>query len=207
MAKRKSSTVDAAYDHMGQPMGAAKGEPNPSAVEKVEEANDLEPLVDVAQEKPAKAKIKKPKSIVEQILAEAQENPAVVEGLADLLAGNERTRSMFGLQAGTGPALGDYNRDYTSEPALRVFGGVEVAHPKGFTPLPPGWLPMYKGQGGDDTNDPALAVKDGKGQPIKTERYKEWIDHHKNGTKMDSNVRFDIAAEETMQHDQGVELA
>jgi hypothetical protein len=66
---------------------------------------------------------------------------------------------------------------------------------------------MYKGQGGDDTNDPALAVKDGKGQPVKTERYKEWIDHHKNGTKMDSNVRFDIAAEETMQHDQGVELA
>ena len=72
MPKRKSSAASAAYDHMGQPIGAAKGEPNPSAVDTVEEANDLEPLVDVAKAKPAKA-IKKPKSIVEQIIAEAQE--------------------------------------------------------------------------------------------------------------------------------------
>jgi len=206
MAKRKSSAVDAAYDHMGQPIGAAKGEPNPSAVETVEEANDLEPLVDVAKAKPAKA-IKKPKSIVEQIIAEAQENPEVVMGLADLLAGNEQTRTLFGIKAGGGPPLGEYKRNYGQEPALRVFGGVEVAHPEGFEPLPPGWLPMYKGQTGDDTNDAALAVKDDNGQPVKTERYKEWIDHHMNGTKMDSNVRFDIAAEQTMPADQGVELS
>ena len=35
------------------------------------------------------------------------------------------------------------------------------------------------------------------------DRYKLWLDHHMAGTKMDSNVRFDISADEVMQDDPG----
>lgn len=203
MAKRRSAAT-AEFDEMGQPIGATKGEPDQSALALVDEANsDLEPLVDVEEQVEPQSK---PSGLIEQLIAEAKADPSVAVGLADLLASNEQTRDLFGLGPGKGPAIGNYDRDYTQEPALRVYGGVEVAHPKGFRPLPASWLLMYKGANGD-TNNKAEALRDSDGRLLLSENYKKFLDGHKIGQKMDGNVRFDIAADQVMPEDEGVAIA
>lgn len=214
------------YDSMGQPLGARKGAPDPASVAIVEASNrsndeddELEPLIDIeAPEVAAEAPAAPEKgqdsggdddaqdSLFGRLIKEAQDDPGKIEDLANLFASDKRTRDMFGLTAGKARPRGDYQRDYASEPALRVYGGVEVAHPAGFVPKPPGWLPMYQAEEGGTTDDPKRAERDAAGKPIKTEEYKLWLDHHQAGTKMDGRIRFDIAAEDTMPDDAGVAI-
>ena len=210
---------------MGQPIGARKGEPDPEAVALVQAANssddddELEPLIDieapeVASDAPAVATQANspdaaddaPEGLFGRLIKEAQDDPTKINELANLFASDKRTRDMFGLTAGKAAPQGDYRRDYASEPALRVFGGVEVAHPPGFEPLPPGWLPMFVAENGGTTSDKKLAARNAEGKPVKTEQYKLWLDHHLAGTSMDSNVRYDIAADQTMPDDDGVAI-
>lgn len=207
MAKRQSS--DSGFDSMGQPVGLKKGEPDPKAQELVEAANakavdeeDLQPLVDV---KPARKRKKaaEPGRLIDQILAEAQDDPNAKSRLVDLLAAAPNAAEVLGITAGKGAPKGEYSRNYRQEEALRVYGGVEVEHEPGWEPLPPSWIPMFMSNDGQTTSNKKDAMLDNKGAPVKTQEYKLWLDHHAAGTKMDGNVRFDIAADQTLPSDVG----
>ena len=207
MAKRQSS--DSGFDSMGQPVGQKKGEPDSKAQELVEAANakaidegDLQPLVDV---KPARKK-KKPSApgrLIDQILNEAKDDPTAKSRLVDLLAAAPNAAEVLGITAGKGAPKGEYNRNYRQEEALRVYGGVEIEHDPGWVPLPPSWIPMYIAPDGKTTSNKEEAMLDEKEFPVKTQEYKLWLDHHAAGTKMDGNVRFDIAADQTLPSDVG----
>ena len=194
---------------MGQPVGFTKGEPDAKAQELVEAANakavdeeDLQPLVDV---KPARKRKKaaEPGRLIDQILTEAQDDPTAKSRLVDLLAAAPNAAEVLGITAGKGAPKGEYSRNYRQEEALRVYGGVEVEHEPGWEPLPPSWLPMFVMADGQTTSDREHAMLDDAGEPIKTQEYKLWLDHHVAGTKMDGNVRFDIAADQTLPSDVG----
>ena len=66
---------------------------------------------------------------------------------------------------------GEWVRDYAKEAHLRVMGGVEVRHPKGFRPRPPSGLPMYHSTEGayTDSVDPVFRThyrSDANGNPV-----------------------------------------
>ena len=207
MAKRQTKKkvepeYENGFDAMGQQIGAEKSEPNPEAIAQVEAANELEPLIDVSEAVEAPPEPSK-ESLLNQILDEVQSDPQAKERLVDLMASSPNAAKVLGIKPGQGAPSGDYKRDYHTESALRVYGGVEVAHEPGFEPLPPSWLPMYESTDGGKTSSKEQAALDAQGNYIKTEEYKLWLDHHMAGTKMDSNVRFDIGADEVMQDDGG----
>jgi len=192
------------FDAMGQAIGAKKIDPDADALKIVEEANaeevsELEPLIDVQEAVEAEAK----PSLLEQILDEAKDDPNAKKRLVELLSTAPNAKQVLGVEAGQGVPDGTYKRNYRGEEALRVYGGVEVEHPPGFEPSPPSWLPMYYSKNGGTTYLKDKAVKNEDGTPQKTEEYKTWLDHHKNGTSMDGNIRFDIAADQTLRDDIG----
>ena len=207
MAKRQTKKkvepeYENGFDAMGQRIGSAKSEPNPEAIAQVEASSELEPLIDVSEAVEAPPEPSK-ESLLNQILDEVQSDPQAKERLVDLMASSPNAAKVLGVKPGQASPSGDYNRNYESEPALRVYGGVEVAHPPGWEPSPPSWLPMWLSTDGGKTSSKEQAAVDVDGNNIKTEEYKLWLDHHMAGTKMDSNVRFDISADEVMQDDPG----
>ena len=192
------------FDAMGQAIGAKKGEPDAEALKIIEETNaedvsELEPLIDVQEAVEAEAK----PSLLEQILSEAKDDPDAKKRLVELLSTAPNAEKVLGITAGKRVPSGTYNRNYRGEEALRVYGGVEVEHPPGFEPKPPGWLPMYNAIQGGTTSIKHRAIKNEAGTFQKTEESKTWLDHHQNGTTMDGNNRFDIAADETLRDDVG----
>jgi hypothetical protein len=211
MAKRQA---ESGFDSMGQPIGIKKGEPDPKAQELVEAANadnavavdedELQPLVEVKPRRKAKKDTPEPARLIDQILAEAQDDPTAKSRLVDLLAAAPNAAEVLGITPGRGAPRGEYQRNYRQEEALRVYGGVEVEHEPGWEPLPPSWIPMYQTADGRTTSQRADALQGAGGSPVKTQEYKLWLDHHAAGTKMDGNVRFDIAADQTMASDVGV---
>jgi hypothetical protein len=210
MAKRQTKKkvepeYENGFDAMGQVIGAEKGELNPDAVAQIDTSNDaggLEPLIDVSETETAPPEPSK-ESLLNQILDEVQNDPQAKERLVNLMASSPNAAKVLGVQPGQAPPSGDYNRNYHAEPALRVYGGVEVAHEPGWEPHPPSWLPMWQSKDGGKTSLQEQAAVDVDGNNIKTEEYKLWLDHHMAGTKMDSNIRFDIGADEVMQADPG----
>jgi len=173
-----------------------------------DDLGDLEPLIEpdptpsMEEATPAEAN----SSLLGQLIGEMQANPAGRKDVFEELAKDPTIRKQMGLKAGQGQPQGDYRRNYAAEPALRVFGGVEVAHEAGFEPLPPSFIQRYVADAGGKTDDPALATWDETGKPIKTPEYKVFIDHHLAGTKMDGKVRFDIAADNFTPGDTGVAI-
>jgi hypothetical protein len=207
MAKRQTKKkvepeYENGFDAMGQQIGVEKSEPNAEAVAQIEAANELEPLIDVSEAVEAPPEPSK-ESLLNQILDEVQNDPQAKERLVDLMASSPNAAKVLGVKPGQAPPSGEYHRDYGSEPALRVYGGVEVAHEPGWEPAPPSWLPMYESTDGGKTSSKEQAAVDAQGKYIKTEEYKLWLDHHMAGTKMDSNIRFDIGADQVMQDDVG----
>ena len=217
MAKRQTKKTTKAvevaeyengFDAFGQPIGAKKGEPDQEALDLIKSANEadegseLEPLIDVSKAVKAEAKSSSP-SLLEQILDEAKDDPDAKKRLVDLLSSAPNAQEVLGVETGKGVPSGVYNRNYREEEAMRVYGGVEVDHPPGWEPMAPSWLPMYHAVDGGTTYLEDKAAKNEDGTLKKTEEYKTWLDHHKNGTKMDGNVRFDISAEETLPDDVG----
>ena len=204
--KKKETEYENGFDAMGQPVGAEKSEPDMDAVAQIEASNsdtgELEPLIDVSEAVEASPEPSK-ESLLNQILDEVQNDPQAKERLVDLMASSPNAAKVLGVKPGAGAPLGDYKRDYHAEPALRVYGGVEVAHEPGFEPAPPSWLPMYESKHGGTTSTKGDAAVDVQGNYIKTEKYKLWLDHHMAGTKMDGNIRFDIGADQVMQSDVG----
>lgn len=88
----------------------------------------------------------------------------------------------------------EYKRNYKAEAALRVYGGTEVAHPDGFEPLPPGYIPRYEKIDGGTTDHADQAALAQNGKPQKTRMYRWWLDKQMKGEHMDGAVRSDISA-------------
>lgn len=128
-----------------------------------------------------------------QAILEALRDPDVALQVVRAASQTAEGRSLLNIPAGKGPPSGEYHRDYHAEPALRVFGGVEVEHAAGFVPLPPNWVPRYVAADGGTTDDPALATVDAKGKQVKTADYKHWLDLRQEGRHLDGGVRSDMA--------------
>ena len=204
MSKRRASRTDPQFDEMGQPVSGLGdlepiGDDSMDALEPLVSPEDLAPLVEAAMPEE-----QAPTGILGQLLAEMEEDPGSRRKIFDELSKDPTIRKQMGLGAGEHIPQGEYDRDYSNEDALKVYGGVEVAHDKGFEPLPPSWIDKFVATTGGTTNDPTLADWDDAGKPIKAEAYKTFIDHHLAGTKMDGNVRYDIGAENFVPGDVGV---
>lgn len=126
-------------------------------------------------------------------IIEALRDPDVATQAVAAASQTEEGRRLLGLKVGTGPPVGDYRRNYRAEPALRVFGGVEVEHEQGFVPLPPSWIARYKTPDGGTTDQIEDAAFDAQSQPIKTADYKHWLDTLVSGGRIDGEVKSDMA--------------
>ena len=188
------------YDAMGQPVGTPKDEAAKA------EPSTLKPLVDVAPK--AKAKAKAPAPDIKDQIREALRDPDLAKEFVTTASQDPGLRKVLNLPADSVPPSGHYERDYHAEPALRVYGGVEVAHKKGFEPNPPGYIPKFIALDPEagTCNDPALAKLDDAGKPVKTEQYKRHLDAEMLGKRLDGNVRFDIEANEFTPGDVGVSV-
>jgi len=187
MAKNTTIEKDPNFDAMGQAKGAQKGEVDPQAVKELQES------------------IPEPLEEDKTPTTGDEEKDAFLKQLQD-----PEVRKAIGLPPLPGLPLGEWVRNYDDEAALKVYGGVEVRHGNDFCPKPPGYIPMYVAPSGrctnhvDDVNTPegALmhegALKDRHGNPIKSMRYKEWLDKAITGQKLDGKVRFDIVAEDSL---------
>lgn len=100
---------------------------------------------------------------------------------------------------------GNWTRNYENEPALRVYGGVEVKHGPDFRPLAPEYLQMYEGKDGEMTSDPKLALQE-SGLPVLTAQYKHWLALRLRGDRLDGNVRSDIQVGKFVPDDEGVAI-
>lgn len=84
-------------------------------------------------------------------------NPDVVQDLVDEV---RRLRQQVQDQApGKETISGKWDYDYSKQQHLRVHGGLEVSHPPGFLPAPPGRISMYKTEDGGTTNDLVTPIK------------------------------------------------
>ena len=99
----RKKAVEAGYNEMGQPVDAPKGEVSIEAVKEFQEAlpepMPREPKADTGNE----------------------EYDKFLELLKD-----PTFRNAAGMDIAPGLPLGEYKRDYDSEDALKVYGGVEV---------------------------------------------------------------------------------
>ena len=218
MAKKTSYK----YDDMGQPRGTPKGEPDAAAVEVLEAVQDssvLKPLVDVAPAPRKKAPGAKARAIGEEfhpndpafkeaVRQAIKEDPSIARAVADVFGQDPHLRKMLNIPAGAVAPSGEHQRDYRSEPALRVYGGVEVEHGPDMVPNPPSYLTKYIAAEEDvgKTDDLELAQLDTDGKPVKTEEYKYWLDVRAAGKRLDGNVRFDIAADSFTVGDAGINV-
>ena len=186
------------FDAMGQPVGTPRDETQGA------EPSTLKPLVDVAPKPKAKAKAAAP-DIKDQI-REALRDPELAREFVSTASQDPGLRKILNLPADSVAPSGHYERDYHAEPALRVYGGVEVEHPPGFEPNPPGYIPKFIALDPEagTCDDPALAKLDDAGKPVKTEGYKSHLDRRNLGKRLDGNVRFDIEADQFTPGDVGI---
>lgn len=185
MAKEAAVEKLAGFDELGQAKDTPKGEVDLEALQALQE------------------RVPEPLEIDESPTTGDEEKDIFLKQLQD-----PEVRRAIGLPPLPGLPLGEWNRDYDNEKALKVYGGIEVRHAPGFCPKPPGYISMYVAPSGRTTNhvDDVFtpggvkmhegALKDKKGNPLKSMRYKQWIDKAVTGQKLDGNVRFDIIAEE-----------
>jgi len=187
------------FDAMGQPVGTPRDET--ASVE----PSTLTPLVDVAPKPKAKAKATAAPDIKEQI-REALRDPELAKEFVATASQDPGLRKILNLSADSVPPSGHYQRDYRAEPALRVYGGVEVEHDPGFEPLPPGYLTKFVAEDAETgkTDHLGLAKLDGAGNPVKTEEYKAFLDAKAVGKRLGGNIRFDIEADQFTPGDVGV---
>jgi hypothetical protein len=186
------------FDAMGQPVGAPRDETQGA------EPSTLTPLVDVAPKPKAKAKAAAPD--IKAQIREALKDPELAKEFVATASQDPGLRKILNLPADSVPPSGHYQRNYRSEPALRVYGGVEVEHEPGYEPLPPGYLTKFVAEDAETgkTDDPRLAKLDAAGKPVKTEEYKSHLDAKANGKRLGGNVRFDIEADQFTPGDVGV---
>ena len=187
------------FDAMGQPVGTPKDEATSA------ETSTLKPLVDVAPKPKAKVKATATPDIKEQI-REALKDPALAKEFVATASQDPGLRKILNLSADSVPPSGHYQRNYHAEPALKVYGGVEVEHPPGFEPLPPGYLTKFVARDAEmgKTDHVGLAKLDTAGKPVKTEEYKAFLDAKAAGKRLGGNVRFDIEADQFAPGDVGV---
>ena len=186
------------FDAMGQPVGTPRDETQGA------EPSTLKPLVDVAPKPKAKAKAAAP-DIKDQI-REALRDPELAREFVATASQDPGLRKILNLPADSVPPSGHYERNYHAEPALRVYGGVEVEHEKGFETLPAGYLTKFVAEDAEigKTDNLELAKLDAAGKPVKTEEYKTFLDQKNLGKRMGGNVRFDIEAGDFTPGDVGV---
>jgi len=99
---------------------------------------------------------------------------------------------------------GIWKRNYDGEEALRVHGGVEVRHSDDFEPRPPSKIKCYVSLIGGTTDHIKDAEMDSDGKPIKTERYKMWMDAKLASGRFDSDVQNDMDASGVIASEAGV---
>ena len=186
------------FDAMGQPVGTPRDETQGA------ETSTLKPLVDVAPKPKTKAKAAAPD--IKAQIREALKDPELAKEFVSTASQDPGLRKILNLPAGSVPPSGHYQRNYRSEPALRVYGGVEVEHEPGFETLPPGYLTKFVAADAEigKTDDPKLAKLDAAGEPVKTDEYKQFLDFKNLGKRMGGNVRFDIEADQFTPGDVGV---
>ena len=187
----KKVAVDG-FDDMGQAVDAPKSEASAEAVKELQEQPP--------EEMPKQPNIETGDAEWDK-LAEALRDPSF--------------RKKVGMDIGEGLPLGEYERDYDNEEALKVYGGVEVKHGPNVVPDPPSYIPKYVTDTGGTTDhvepqytpDKKLkyegAKKDRVGNPLKTEHYKMFLDKKMAGDRLSGEVRFDIASETQRMLEEG----
>ena len=210
--------MEPGFDEMGQPLTAVRGEPDTSV---------LTPPAHMSDAEGNKVPVEEPAKVVEESpIVQKEENPAdfqatddekaqilkmvsdpdVAMQLARTVAATPEGRKLFEIKAGQGAPAGHYQRDYTREPQLRVTGGLEVAHDAEMVPRPPAYIPCYEAEHGRTTDNVEMALKDGDGNPIKTERFRHWLDMKMEGKHLDGRVRADMANDTFVSDDIGVPI-
>ena len=201
---------------MGQPLGTPRGEPDAAAIEAVESAQGLKPLVE-----PAPTRKRKPKAdktidpSVQAAMVELLQDPDIlkqvvtpemVARIIDTASQTPGQRKALNLSTDVVMPSEDYSRNYQAEPALRVYGGVEVEHDPDFRANPPSYVTKFVAEdemlGKCDQED--LARKGPDGKPILTDEYKQFLHVRKNGGRLDGKVRFDIATDNFTPGDTGI---
>ena len=201
---------------MGQPLGTPRGEPDAAAIETVEDAQRLKPLVEPAptrKRKPkadktidpsvqaAKVELLQDPDILKQVVT-----PEMVARIIDTASQTPGQRKALNLSTDVVMPSEDYSRNYQAEPALRVYGGVEVEHDPDFRANPPSYVTKFVAEdemlGKCDQED--LARKGPDGKPILTDEYKQFLHVRKNGGRLDGKVRFDIATDNFTPGDTGI---
>ena len=201
---------------MGQPLGTPRGEPDAAAIEAVESAQGLKPLVEPAPTRKRKPKADKTMDpSVQEAMVELLQDPDIlkqvvtpemVARIIDTASQTPGQRKALNLSTDVVMPSEDYSRNYQAEPALRVYGGVEVEHDQDFRANPPSYVTKFVAEdemlGKCDQED--LAKKGPDGKPILTDEYKQFLHVRKNGGRLDGKVRFDIATDNFTPGDTGI---
>ena len=153
-----------------------KGEPDPEAIKAIEEANRVPegaPEVPVEAEPINGAAAPTNMADLLKLLTQPEVASAVVAAASQTAAGKQ----LLGIPADRALPSGEGEMNYR-RPELRVMGGVEVSHPKGWQPDPPGYITKFMRADGTMTNYKAphyelrkttVAKKDEGGRPIVNE--------------------------------------
>jgi hypothetical protein len=204
MAKQRKTAdpVEPGFDEFGQPVGAVKGDPvplPPLANNVPKDENPMEAIAPVEEESIATD------PTVKAELLKLLQDPDIATQVVEAAAQTPEGRKALNIPTGQGAPQGAWERNYLGEQALRVYGGVEVAHPAGYVPNPPSYIPKYVAQDGGTTdhvdgwqdregNTHRGALKDAHGQPVKTDMFKYWLDKRVTGDRLEGEVQSDIAA-------------
>lgn len=142
----------------------------------------------------------------ESLLKELSD-PEVAAKAIEMASQSPRGRQLLNIPAGKGEPLGHYARNYKAEPSLRVTGGLEVEHERGFRPLPPAYIHRYvrhDGAGATDYEQEARVNQNGELEM--TPEYKHWLDLQMEGSRLSGKVRSDIQAGSFQPDDPGIDI-
>ena len=186
-----SKNKDSAFNEMGIAADTPKGESNPNAIspparlEVDTNASDDMPIREIPVEvgKDLRA------SLIELLRSDKDMANLILESVTQTPEGRE----ILNLAPGQGAPIGHYERNYEQEAHLRVTGGVEVSHPKGFKPLPPSYISMYKAPNSMKTPIIEEALKDDRGKPVQTKEYNHYLDMKHAGKHLDGKVKSDMS--------------
>lgn len=165
--------------------------------EKVEQANAAEET----EESPIE------RNEFREALLNELSDPDVAAKAIEMASQSPRGRQLLNIPAGKGEPLGHYARNYKAEPSLRVTGGLEVEHDRGFRPLPPSYIHRYvrnDGAGATDYEEEARVNRNGELEM--TPEYKHWLDLQMEGSRLSGKVRSDIQAGSFQPDDPGLDI-